>query len=506
MCYLTVGKPILATETVQAAGFHDLPNALISSRADSVREALEICPDLEIADQYLKERSPIRRAQTLAAIANNDLFFRGTRDPSGGASMDREAELVPAPSATSERNGQPTVLLETLSLHRGGLERVVADMASTLNGAGFRSVISTIQEGGDIANTCRAAGIRTYQVGRDTKKFQRILDTEKADLLISHYSNFGAASAASRGTPVISVIQNSYIWHSPEQDAEVRAADRSVTRYLAVSKSARTYLCRKYKIEPSRVVCIPNGADLATLRGAEESPPVVTRRSLNIPDDSYVFTQVAGFYGTKAQLHTVSALRKVMEQFPNVRVLLVGARADQEYWVRVRDYVHHFGLHTHVMFCGQTNRVWDYYRLADACIAPSLIEGWSLAVNEAMFFGLPLLLTKVGSADEVIVNEDVGITIPAAYHNPLALNASNIGDYCNNPEPRNHSALVEAMIRFCRDPELWRERGRRGSEKLVRQFNSELIGLRYVELVKEVLDAAPASRRRTSWNARASIQ
>ena len=460
----------------------------------------------EIADQYLKERSPIRRAQTLVAIANNDLFFRGTRDPSGGASMDREAELVPAPSATSERSGQPTVLLETLSLHRGGLERVVADMASTLNDAGFRSVISTIQEGGDIANTCRAAGIRTYQVGRDTRKFQRILDTEKADLLISHYSSFGAASSASRGTPVISVVHNSYIWHSPEQDAEVRATDRSVTRYLAVSKSVRNYFCRKYKIEPSRVVCIPNGADLASLRGAEESPPVVTRRSLNIPDDSYVFTQVAGFYGTKAQLHTVSALRKVIEQFPNVRVLFVGARADQEYWVRVRDYVHHFGLHTHVMFCGQTNRVWDYYRLADACIAPSLIEGWSLAVNEAMFFGLPLLLTKVGSADEVIVNEDIGITIPAAYHNPLALNASNIADYCNNPEPRNHSVLVEAMIRFCRHPELWRERGRRGAEKLVRQFNSELIGLRYVELVKEVLDAAPASRRRTSWNARASIQ
>ena len=130
------------------------------------------------------------------------------------------------------------------------------------------------------------------------------------------------------------------------------------------------------------------------------------------------------------------------------------------------------------MFCGQTDRVWDYYRLADACIAPSLIEGWSLAVNEAMFFGLPLLLTKVGSADEVIVSEDIGITIPAAYHNPLALNAANIGDYCNNPEPRNHSALVEAMIRFCRHPELWRERGRRGAEKLVRQFNSELIALR----------------------------
>ena len=261
MCYLTAGKPILATETVQAAGFHDLPNALISSRADSVREALEICPDLQMADQYLKERSPLRRAQTFAAIANNDLLFRGTRDPSGGESMGRETEVAPALSATSERNGQPTVVLETLGLHRGGLERVVAEMASTLNDAGFRSVISTIQEGGDIANACRAAGIRTYLVGRDTEKFQRILDTEKADLLISHYSNFGAASSASRGTPVISVVHNSYIWHSPEQDAEVRATDRAVTRYLAVSKSVRSYFCRKYNIEPSRVVCIPNGAN-----------------------------------------------------------------------------------------------------------------------------------------------------------------------------------------------------------------------------------------------------
>ncbi len=110
-----------------------------------------------------------------------------------------------------------------------------------------------------------------------------------------------------------------------------------------------------------------------------------------------------------------------VEQFPNVRVLFVGGRADQVYWARVRDYIQDFGLHTHVMFCGQTNRMWDYYSLADAFVAPSLIEGWSLAVNEAMFFGLPLLLTKVGSADEVVVNEDAGITIPAAYHLNYAL-------------------------------------------------------------------------------------
>src|SRR5207249_190685 len=83
-----------------------------------------------------------------------------------------------------------------------------------------------------------------------------------------------------------------------------------------------------------------------------------------------------------------------------------------------------------VLMCGHTDAISDYYRLADVFLLSSLVEGWSLAKTEAMLFGLPLILTDVGGAAEVISNGDVGALIPPAFDDPLEINASNLGLYC----------------------------------------------------------------------------
>ena len=75
--YLAAGKPVLTTDAIRAAGFEDMPNAVIASADQfpaAVTQVLDITPDWEIADDYRHARGPDAVAQRLIATANARLF------------------------------------------------------------------------------------------------------------------------------------------------------------------------------------------------------------------------------------------------------------------------------------------------------------------------------------------------------------------------------------------------------------------------------------------------
>ena len=66
--YLAAGKPVLTTDAVRAAGFEDMPNAVIASADQfpaAVTRALQIVPDWQIADDYRHARGPDAVARML---------------------------------------------------------------------------------------------------------------------------------------------------------------------------------------------------------------------------------------------------------------------------------------------------------------------------------------------------------------------------------------------------------------------------------------------------------
>ena len=486
--YLAAGKPILATEAIAMAGFADVPGAMIVRPEDCSKflaDALLVTPRADTTDQYRRGLRTDSAVSRWLAIANNDLFFEKTRVRNRAMPVRQEETETPPPGISRAKSGL-SVVLETLTLDRGGLEQVVADMSCAFRDGGVGASICVLEKDGEIAEKCRASGIPTIWLGNSRPKLEALLGSRRPDLWIAHYSNMGASVAARQGIPVVQVVHNSYLWHTAAQDAVIREADPFVTRYVAVSESVKRYFCGKYGVQHEKVMTIPNGLNF-TRQEKKTGAAAVTRESLKIPGDCFVFIQVAEFNGTKGQLHAVSALGRAIRRIPNARLLLLGGAADPSYRDLVRDYVREMNLSGHVMFHGHTERVSDYYRLADAFLAPSLIEGWSLAVNEAMYRGLPLLLTRVGSAEEMIEEEDTGITVPAAYEDPLAVNAATLREHCIDPEPRNLSELAEAMVRMAENPAEWKQRGRQGRKKVSRLCGREVIDRRYLQLVDDLL-------------------
>lgn len=486
--YLGAGRPILATRAIVNAGFEDAPNLLMCGPADfagAIEDALAIAPDHAAADAYLRVRSPEGAVRTVTAAANSRLY-------SPGAAVSRTAPEAPRAEVV-EGSGARAVLIETRTLDRGGLERVVAGMALELRARGFRVAIAVTERDGRIGAECRAAGLTVYAPVPDAAAFAQCLGIEQPDLVISHYSGIGAPAASRRGIPVVDVLHNAYIWAAPAEHEAIRKNAAYVSKYVAVSEFVRRYAMAKYGIAESRIVAAPNGIDADSLMEAAGRPPRVTRASLGIDSQAYVFVQVGSFYGTKAQAHSVSAMARIARQFPHARLVLVGSQDDRAYTDFVQQHIRRLGVEDRVLVRGETDSIADYYRLADAFLLSSLTEGWSLAMNEAMLFGLPMILTAVGGAAEVIEDEDIGLLVPAAYRDPREIGAADLWSLCTNPQPPNLGALASAMGRFCAAPEEWRERGQRGKNKVLERLTIDAATRRLMAVIDGVLPRRTAA-------------
>lgn len=83
---------------------------------------------------------------------------------------------------------------------------------------------------------------------------------------------------------------------------------------------------------------------------------------------------------------------------------------------------------------------WRYYASADLFVLPTYHDPWPQVINEAMYFGLPIITTdRDGSAGEVVREEDNGLIVPA-------------GDV---------DALADAMEQLLLETDLRREMGKR---------------------------------------------
>jgi glycosyltransferase involved in cell wall biosynthesis len=477
--YLAAGKPVLATEVLARAGFQDAPNTFMAHRdrlLTAAREALEASVDLPLADRYLTTKSPQFLAKHLIGIANTRLHFHRTR---------RTAQ--PGAVAVHDRKAQRSCVLETATLDKGGLERVVANMARDLGAHGWRPSIIVTDRDGRIGQECRAAGVPVHFIDRDRGALKAVLEQENASLLVLHYSTLGAPVAWRLGMPVVSVVHNSYIWSDAALDQQVRRADLYITRYVAVSTGVKRYFCSKYGVSPDKVVVVPNGINISEYERAASERPVITRATLGLAADDVVLLNVASLIGTKAQVHAVKAVQAASARCAKLRLLLVGAPADQNYAAEVARVIEENGLGSRVLLCGETDRVADYYRLADGFFLSSLTEGWSLAMTEAMYFELPLILTDVGGASDVIEDGDIGILVPPAFSDPQEVSAANLWEYCTNRSPRNLDALAAALIDFYEHLDEWKEKAKAGRRKVLEQFDSAQLAGCYQAIFEEII-------------------
>lgn len=346
-------------------------------------------------------------------FASNGSFFRRTRNP------ERLHRVVPdvATSAPPLR-----VLLQLDTFGKGGLERVVEDLATSLNDLGCE--VGLLALDGTSSTAALPERIETVALPERTEAaYAKMLLDGNWHAISAHASTFGADVANAQRVPFVQVVHNSYVWLEPDEINSYRSADQHTSAYACVSAQALGYADLRLQLDVQKMLVIENGIRETTnvAAGTRQS----LRAELGLDDDDFVFLQVASLQPAKAHRVAVEALAKLRNDHATAKLVCLGSEMNPMFAATVRSDAVRLGVADAIVFAGHRPDADAFYAMADAFFLPSFWEGCSLAVWEAIRQGLPLVLSDVGAASEQL-RHGRGARIQPPFENMFALDASNL--------------------------------------------------------------------------------
>lgn len=320
-----------------------------------------------------------------------------------------------------------TVLQLVLSLSIGGTEKVVYDLVRRMKNADIRTIVCCLDEIGEFGEMLRDAdGIPVHRLNRkpglDFPLFSRIaqqIRKYEVDILHAHhytpffYGLSGALTARRRaGAPPRVVFTEHGIEYPYRRKWKRRLVNPILMRMAddvtTIAHYTRRNLERYENYPEGRARVLYNGIDVAAY--SEGKSPLEARSSLGISPEAKTIGVVARLDPVKNHPLLLRSLQEVISSFPETELLIVGdgpGRADLEI------LVNRLGLASHVRFLGARRDVPEIIRAMDIFVLPSLSEGMSITLLEAMAAGLPIVATRVGGNPEVVVDGETGFLAPS---------------------------------------------------------------------------------------------
>lgn len=158
-----------------------------------------------------------------------------------------------------------------------------------------------------------------------------------------------------------------------------------------------------------RVRTLYSGLDLASAAAPVDGAAV--RRRYGIPPDAVLLGTVANLFPRKGYEAMLKALARLVPSQPSVHYLIVGS-GDAAYERVLRSRVGEWGLAGRVHFAGFQRAVFPILHALDLYVQPSLMEGFGIAVVEAMAAGKAVVGTNTGGLPEVIADGETGLLVP----------------------------------------------------------------------------------------------
>lgn len=294
-------------------------------------------------------------------------------------------------------------------LRFGGIEKVIRNFASYLNRDEYCFSACALDSDGQFGDEIRSMGLPVFimdkRPGLDLRllhKLYRLFRDERIDVIHTHnFAPLMYASIPARAAGVKVLVHTEHARTTFPDKKRRMVAERLVSRLVdtitAVSTQVKQDLVCYEKIQPQKVQVIWNGIELDV--------PSADHSSLDIRDEFHISGEAVlvgvccRLTAQKGVSYLLKAAPIILQKHPNTIFLIVGdgvLRADLE------SLVEHLGIRQSVIFTGFRTDVYHILALLDIYVLPSLYEGTSLGLLEAMLAGKTVVATRVGSNADVI--------------------------------------------------------------------------------------------------------
>ena len=196
-----------------------------------------------------------------------------------------------------------------------------------------------------------------------------------------------------------------------------------VHRYIAVSQDLAQWLAQVVGVPAAKIIQIYNGVDQQVFApGSVEA----SARADFMADDIQVIGTVGRLAEVKDQRTLIDAFSLLVQgnsTEKHLRLIIVG---DGPMYQSLCDRITELGLREYVWMPGDREDIPDLLRMMDVFVLPSLGEGISNTLLEAMATGLPLVATHVGGNPELIDEGVNGCLVPVGDAAALAKHLKDI--------------------------------------------------------------------------------
>lgn len=328
-------------------------------------------------------------------------------------------------------------------LNTGGLEKLLVEFARHADRGRFDLRFVSLAGRGNVADDIAAQGWPVSALEESpglrpglVLRLARLFRQWKVDVVHTHNTRslLYAAPAAwlARVPAVFHMRHGQRFGASGRETTAFRLATRLVGRVVCVSEDCAR-LSAAEGVAPGRLCVIRNGIDVARFAyaGPAASGPAVMVGRLSPEKDV-------------ANLLRATAL--LARECPSFRLEIAG---DGECLPGLRWLAGQLGLDSQVRFLGEVRDIPSLLARASLFVLPSLTEGLSLTLLEAMARGLPVVATRVGGNPEVVVEGETGFLVPS----------------------QSPQELAGALLRIQRDPHLGDRMGRAGRQRVEAHFD-----------------------------------
>lgn len=312
----------------------------------------------------------------------------------------------------------------------------------------------------------------------DARSFIRLLQLLRRwqyDVVHTYTSTpgfMGRISARLMGVPVIlhhqaggpvSIFSTTFqrILYTPLEYLAVLASSKSI----CVSHAVAAQQCQFHTTPRRKQITICNGIDPQSfIAASQDDAREILRKELNIPLDHLVIGNTGRLSPQKDNGTLIRAMRLLKSMLTDTPFVLLLAGEGEER-KKLENLVHSIGVGDNVRLLGFWKNIPAFLASIDIFVTPSLWEGLSVSILEAMAAAKPIIATSILPNVELIENEITGLIVP----------------------PQSPEKIAGAIVRIVREPEVARRYANAARRRMMEEYTIDRMFQQTWDLYLELL-------------------
>ncbi|MBI4358111.1 MAG: glycosyltransferase [Candidatus Omnitrophica bacterium] len=340
-----------------------------------------------------------------------------------------------------------------------GTQTNLLEIVKRLDRNRFKPYVIALMEGGELEEEFESVGVEPIVFNvrkvygprgfRALSFLTRFMKAERIDFIQTHFSHAdilgSLAGRFARVRKIVTARRDEGFWRSKGQLFLSRYFNQYADRVLVNSQAVREAVKVQEGVSSRKIHVIHNGVDLSKFYPSAEIRKA-KRLELGLKDHEFVMGMIANMrHEVKGHRFMIKALSYIAAEATNVKLVFVG---DGPLETSLERYADHKKVLDQILFLGARRDVPELTNAMDLICAPSLSEGFSNTVLEAMATGKPVIATNVGGNPEVILNGETGILIRPRDARAIAEQTSFLIEHVEIREKLGHAARKQVESEF----------------------------------------------------------